>query len=100
MIRNARNPFAFHQTCAPLHNGKTKVFVTDVFESSAKRQSKKKPLTQTLEALNAFIYLFIAYFGCHAVLQDQHLFDAQAAPCRLMDVLAPQPHHSLKKALL
>lgn len=61
---------------------------------------KETSLTQSLEALNAFIYLFIACVGCHAVMQDQHRFEAGAAPCRFMDVLALQPHHSLKKALL
>lgn len=61
---------------------------------------KETSLPQTLEALNAFIYFFIARVGCHAVMQDQHLVEARAAPCRFMDALALQPHHSLKKALL
>lgn len=61
---------------------------------------KETTLTQTLKAPNAFIYFFIACVGCHAVMQDQHSFEARAAPCRFMDVLALQPHHSLKKALL
>lgn len=61
---------------------------------------RETALTQTLEALNAFLYLFIAHVGCQAVMQDQHRLEAGAAPCRFMDVLALQPHHSLKKALL
>lgn len=63
-------------------------------------RGKETTLTQTLEALNAFLYLFTVCVGCRALMLDRCLFEAGAAPCRFMDVLALKPHHSLKKALL